>query len=98
MTRKQESPHSAFLNDQTAPEFFADEAIGFFLHNGHVSITFVTDRCTHVGNAQINRTVVARVILPVAATQMLASRLADFLKAQNPESNTADQGDSGRMH
>ena len=34
-------------DNQFAPEIFVEEAVGFFIHNGNVSITFCTPRVDH---------------------------------------------------
>jgi len=60
-----------------APEFFADEATGFFLHQGTVSITFSSARVDHRSDpGPVSRVVVGRVVVPAG----LAVGLYDFLK------------------
>jgi hypothetical protein len=55
-----------------APEFFADEATGFFIHQGSLSITIRS----RPGLARRPR----QVVLPVRAAAGLAVGLYDFLK------------------
>lgn len=71
----------SFVDDPKAPEFFASDAMGYFLADGNLSITFASNRVNHVGQpGPINRVVMARVVMPVAAAQRLALSLYDFLK------------------
>jgi len=35
------------IDNPLAPEFFADEATGFFIHQGNLSITFSSARVDH---------------------------------------------------
>jgi hypothetical protein len=56
-----------------APEFFADEATGFFIHQGTLSITFASARVDHRSDpGPVNRVVVGRVVLPISAAAALA--------------------------
>jgi hypothetical protein len=49
MTKQDEAPAVAFIDDPHAPEVFAPEAVGFFLNAGNVHVTFVSPR---VNNAR----------------------------------------------
>jgi hypothetical protein len=55
------SPQSVpvnFIDNPAAPDVFADEAVGFFVHNGVVKITFVSARVNHSASpGPINRVV-----------------------------------------
>jgi hypothetical protein len=54
------------VDNPTAPEIFADEATGFFLHNGNLSITFSRLELTIPPTpAPVSRVVVGRIVLPV---------------------------------
>ena len=69
------------IDNPLAPEFFADEATGFFIHQGNLSITFSSARVDHRSNpGPVSRVVVGRVVLPIAAVAGLAVGLYDFLK------------------
>jgi hypothetical protein len=69
------------IDNPLAPEFFADEATGFFIHQGNVSITFASARVDHRSDpGPVSRVVVGRVVLPVAAAAGLAVGLYDFLR------------------
>jgi hypothetical protein len=69
------------IDNPLAPEFFADEATGFFIHQGNLSITFSSARVDHRSNpGPVSRVVVGRVVLPIAAAAGLAVGLYDFLK------------------
>ena len=68
------------IDNPFAPEFFADEATGFFVHQGNVSITFSAARVDHRANpGPVSRVVVARVVLPLPAVVALAGSLSLFL-------------------
>jgi hypothetical protein len=56
------------IDNPLAPEVFADEATGFFLHQGNVTITFSSTRVDHRSDpGPVNRVVVGRLVLPAAA-------------------------------
>jgi hypothetical protein len=77
-----------------APEFFADEATEFFIHQGNLSITFSSAGVDHRSNpGRVSRVVVGRVVLPIAAAAGLAVALYDFLKKMgiDPASPGPDQ-------
>jgi hypothetical protein len=83
MAAKPKDP-GRFIDNPYAPEVFADEAVGFFLHNGNVTITFSSSRVDHsVSSGPVNRVVIARAVLPVKGVQSLALSLFDFLKKAN---------------
>src|SRR5215471_5947077 len=82
------------IDNPLAPEFFADEATGFFIHQGNLSITFSSARVDHRSNpGPVSRVVVGRVVLPIAAAAGLAVGLHDFLKKMgiDPARPTPDQ-------
>jgi hypothetical protein len=69
------------IDNPLAPEFYADEATGFFIHQGNLSITFSSARVDHKSDpGPVSRVVVGRVVLPVGAAAGLAVGLYDFLK------------------
>jgi hypothetical protein len=69
------------IDNPLAPEFFADEATGFFIHQGNISITFSSARVDHRSNpGPVSRVVVGRVVLPITAAAGLAVGLYDFLR------------------
>jgi hypothetical protein len=69
------------IDNPLAPEVFADEAMGFFLHHGNLSITFSSARVDHTSNpGPVSRVVVGRLVLPVSGALGLAIGLYDFLK------------------
>jgi hypothetical protein len=69
------------IDNPFAPEFFADEATGFFIHQGNISITFSAARVDHRADpAPVSRVVVARVILPLPAVAALAANLPIVLR------------------
>ena len=69
------------IDNPFAPEFSADEATGFFVHHGNVSITFSAARVDHrVNPGPVPRVVVARVVLPLPAVVAMAGSLSLFLR------------------
>ena len=89
------SPQSVpvnFIDNPAAPDVFADGAVGFFVHNGVVKITFVSARVNHSASpGPINRVVIGRLTLSVRAAQDLAVGLFDFLKSRGLAPALADQ-------
>ena len=82
------------IDNPFADEFFADEATGFYVHQGNISITFSSARVDHRSNpGPVSRVVVGRVVLPIAAAAGLAVELYDLLKKMgiDPARPTPDQ-------
>lgn len=72
-----------FIDDPTAPEFYASAATGFAVANGNITITFESGRVDHSESpGPVSRVVVGRVVLPAAGAQGLAVGLFDFLQKQ----------------
>ena len=83
MTKQAEPPKVEFIDNPHAPEVFATEAVGFFVNSGVLHITFASARVNHVSNpGPVNRVVISRLAMPVAAAQGLAVGLYDFLRKQ----------------
>ena len=76
-------PPGTVIDAPHAPEVFATDAIGFFVNDGVVRITFASARASHVSNpAPINLVVIGRLAMPTRTAQALAVGLYDFLKKQ----------------
>jgi len=76
-----EIPLVTFIDNPHAPVVFASDASGYFLLEDVISITLEAGRVDHSRSpGPINRVVVARLAMPVAAAQRLALGLYDFLK------------------
>jgi hypothetical protein len=74
------------IDNPLAPEFFADEATGFFAHQGNVSITFSSARVDHRSMpGPVSRVVVTRLVLPISALVALAGSLSTFLRQMGIE-------------
>jgi hypothetical protein len=70
----------SYVDNPGAPDVFADEASGFFVRNGVISITFAAARIDHsTAPGPINRVVIGRLVMPVSGAQNLAVGLYDFL-------------------
>lgn len=81
MTDIADPPKVEFIDSPFAPEFFASGVSGFFVHSGHINITFESARVNHITSpGPINRVVVLRIAMPAACAQDLAASLYDFLK------------------
>lgn len=73
----------SYMDNPLAPDVYADEAAGFFIHSGNVKITFTSARVNHVSApGPVNRVVVGRLVMSVEAAQSLAVGLFDFLKSR----------------
>ncbi len=79
----EKSSAPVLVDNPQAPEMFAAEAVGFFLLNGVVMITFATAHVDHTGGAiPLSRVVNARMVMPIVGAQALAAGLYDFLKTR----------------
>ena len=82
-------PAPTLLDNPQAPDIFADASTGWFLHNGNIRITFESARISHLSNpGPLNRVVIGRLVMPVAAAEQMATELLAFLKQQR-EAQTA---------
>jgi hypothetical protein len=91
MTKIPDSPK--LLDNVHAPDFFADDVAGFFLLNGNVRITFVSNRVSHISTpGPVNNVVIGRLVMPIAAAESMARQVLGFIeKMKNKEAST-DQG------
>jgi hypothetical protein len=81
-----------YVDNPLAPDVFADEAVGFFVNNGVVKITFLSARVDHsAAPGPVNRVVIGRLALPVKTAQDLAVGLFDFLKSRGLAPALQDQ-------
>jgi len=86
MTDTSQTPQSvALVADPHAPDMFADEAVGFFIHRGVIRVTFSTGRACHASNPEVSRVVTGRLVMPAQAAGELAVELFDFLKRKGVE-------------
>jgi len=70
-----------FIDNPAAPDVFASEVPGFFVHAGVVRITLASARVNHATNpGKISRVVIGHLVLPIPAAQSLAVGLYNFLK------------------
>jgi hypothetical protein len=77
------TPTFSLIDNPMAPDVFADEALGFFVHDGIVRITFAAGRWNHTSSPPvINRVVIGRLAMSTDAAQALAIGLFDFLKSR----------------
>jgi hypothetical protein len=75
------APQIEFVDNPSAPEIFADEAIGAFFNNGCVRVAFASRRMDHGAEPAIpSRVVTGRLVLPVPAAIALQRLLSEFLE------------------
>lgn len=80
MTTRFETPPSNLVDDPQAPEFYASNFSGIQVAHGNATITLESARMDHsTDGGGVNRVVVARIVLPVAAAQSLAQQLRALL-------------------
>ena len=88
-----DAPIITFLDNPHAPDIFATEATGFFAANGNVMITLESARPDYSrGSANVNRVVIARLVLPVSGAQNLALGLHEFLSQNGLDPTVAARG------
>jgi hypothetical protein len=69
------------IDNPTAPNLFADEAVGFFVVNNTMRITFAAARVDHTTNPGTqSRVVTGRLVMPIAAAENLHSLLSTLLE------------------
>jgi len=92
-------PPVTFLDNPHAPEVFADGVAGFFNFAGNIRITLEALRVNHISTpGPANRVVLARVVMPIDAAEVLAKGLLDFITQQRTQQNPPPQAATGTMH
>lgn len=72
-----------FVDNPHAPAVFANDATGFFLYDGCITITFEMARVDHATSpGPVNRVVFGRLVMPISGAQRLAVGLYDYLEKQ----------------
>ncbi|PHR18138.1 MAG: hypothetical protein COA37_21165 [Hoeflea sp.] len=72
-----------FIDTPHAPDFFADGAAGFFNLNGNIKVTLSSFRVNHGANpGPVNRVVIGRLVMPLAAAEAFAKELLAFIETQ----------------
>jgi hypothetical protein len=87
MAKTSPGPKVRFVDNPEAPEIFADAAKGVFLLNGNVHLTF-TSRRSDYSNDQpgaLYETVTCRIIMPLAAAEVMAAELANYVQKMKAE-------------
>lgn len=86
-------PLLPFIDNPHAPEVFSTGVTGFLLANGNVHLTFEAIRIDHSTNpGPANRVVMARLVMPLEATQRLVIGLHDYLSKQGADPTAAMKG------
>jgi len=86
-------PTPALIDNPLAPDVFADEATGFFLVAGNVRITFSSYRVNHATSpGPVNRVVIGRLVMPLAAAEAFQAGLADFIARMKAQVQSAPPG------
>lgn len=79
----------AFLDNPNAPDVFADDAVGFFVLNGNIRITFTSVRANHVTTpGPIARVVIGRLVMGEKSAESFARGLLDFLESRKQAAET----------
>ena len=74
-------PPIPLINDPHAPEVFTTGCCGLSIGPGTVAVTFESARCDHSDpNCAMQRVVVNRLVMPIAAAQALVLQLNDALQ------------------
>jgi hypothetical protein len=83
------------VDNPSAPDLYADEAIGYLLTNNTVRITLASIKADHARSPNTNHMVVTnRLVMPVTAAvnlHKLLGRMIDNMKKASPQAN-ADTG------
>lgn len=70
-----------FLDNPRAPDVFCNDATGFFLNEGCITITFEAAHVEHsTSPGPVNRVVIGRLVMPIPGAQRLALGLYDYLE------------------
>lgn len=83
-----------FIDNPNAPELFVAQHSGIWVNNGNVHITLESGRVQYgEQSAELNRVVIARLVMPISGAEDLAVKLYDLLKNQGvtstaPSDNT----------
>jgi hypothetical protein len=86
------APTIGFLHNPHSPDFFADAGTGFFNFNGNIRITLESLRVDHVTTpGPVTRVVIGRLVMPLAAAEVLARGLLDFIEQQRTQQNPPAQ-------
>jgi hypothetical protein len=74
------------IDNPSAPDLYADDAIGFLLTNNTLRITLATVRTDHTKNPNVNNcAVTGRLVLPIQAAQNLHTMLGTVLEKLKPQ-------------
>jgi len=69
------------IDSPLAPDVFADDAIGVFLNNGNVHITFTSRRCDYTQTPSFfTNVVIGRLVMPFFGAEGMVKFLADFVE------------------
>jgi hypothetical protein len=76
----EKQPEVVFIDNPHAPEVFADAATGIAFLGGNIRLTFESLRVNHVTTpGPVNRVVMARLVMPIAAAEALQQLLSEYL-------------------
>jgi hypothetical protein len=87
----QKQPPLPLIDNPSAPDLFADEAVGFFVVNNTMRITFASARADHTTSSGTKtRVVTGRLVIPIAAAdrlQKMLTTIIDNMKSRNQATN-----------
>jgi hypothetical protein len=100
MTNEPSNPPLHFLDNPHAPDVFADSVAGIFFFHGNIRLTLESLRVDHsTSPGPLNRVVIGRLVLPLAAAKGLRDLLDDYLgKLEAQSAETQAPGPDGTMH
>jgi hypothetical protein len=80
----------AFLDNPHAPDFFADDAVGFFVNDGIFRVTFTSSRANHVtAPGPVARVVIGRLVMSEPAIERFATGVLDMIKRRRDAAKSA---------
>jgi hypothetical protein len=80
------------VDDNLAPEVFADGAVGVFSTNGNAHITFFSRRCDHSQTPGVVKDiVVGRLIMPAAAMEHMVEFLGQWIEQMKAKTAAVDE-------
>jgi hypothetical protein len=92
-------PETKFIDNPHAPDVYADHVTGIFYSHGNVRLTLEVGRIDHVSSpGPLNRVVIGRLVLPLAAAESLKKLLNDYLTQISQPSNPPQATTPSTVH
>ncbi len=82
----------AFLDNPHAPDFFADDAMGFFVNEGVLRATFISARVNHATSpGPVTRVVIGRLVMSEAGMERFARGVLQMIENRRKGVTPTDQ-------